>query len=110
MRTSMKIKYPTRSEFIETMRQCVRLGRSRLEEGRLIEIKLKPGGYGGKWCVIIQSDDEREFKVVGSMNDPSRFAQRIRAAAWALFEQGVFGRFVIEHEPESGIVSIKRDE
>jgi hypothetical protein len=43
------------------------------------------------------------------MKDPSRFAQRIRVAAWALFEEKVFGRFVIEHDRKSGIVSIRRE-
>ncbi len=106
----MKINYPMRSEFIEPLREAIKLGRSRLEEGRLIEIKLTPGGYGGKWSVIVRPDEEKEFKVVGSMKDPSRFPQRIRVAAWALREERVFGRFVIEHDRECGIVSIKREE
>ncbi len=105
----MNMKYPTRSQFIDALREGVKLGRSRLEEGRSIEIKLKPLGYQGRWSVIIQPDDSKEFKVVGTMLDPTRFAHRIRVAAWALFQEKVFGRFIIEHDRESGIVTIKRD-
>ena len=106
----MNIKYPTRSEFIDSLREGVKLGRSRLEEGRSIEVKLKPLGYQGRWSVIIHPDDSKEFKVVETMKDPTRFPQRIRVAAWALFQENVFGRFVIELDRESGIVTIKRDE
>jgi hypothetical protein len=95
---------------MEALRQGITLGKSRLEHGRLIEIKLEPGGYAGKWTVIIQSDEEKEFKAVGNMKDPSRFPQRIRVTAWALRQEAVFGRFVIECDRESGIVSIKPDE
>jgi len=106
----MNIRYPTRSQFIDALRESVKLGRSRLEEGRSIEVTLKPGGYLGKWSVIIHPDDSKEFKVVGTMKDPTRFPQRIRVAAWALLQEKVFGRFIIEHDRESGIVTIKRDE
>ena len=105
----MNIKYPTRSEFIDSLREGVKLGRSRLKEGRSIEVKLKPGGYQGKWPVIIHPDDSKEFTVVGTMKDPTRFPQRIRVAAWALYEERLYGRFVIELDRESGIVTIKRD-
>ena len=107
--TSMKIPYPTRSEFIDTLREGVKLGRSRLEEGHSIEVALKPGGYQGKWSVIIHPDDSKEFTVVGTMKDPTRFPQRIRVAAWALFEERIYGRFVIELDHESGIVTIERE-
>ncbi len=108
--TSMTIPYPTRSEFIDTLREGVNLGRSRLEEGHSIEVALKPGGYQGKWSVIIHPDDSKEFTVVGTMKDPTRFPQRIRVAAWALFEERTYGRFVIELDRESGIVTIERED
>ena len=101
------IKYPIRSRFVEALRQGIKLGRSRLEQGRLIEIKLEPGGYQGKCSLIIRPDDEDEFEVVGTLKDPSRFAQRIRVAAWALLQEGAYGRFAVEHDRESGIVMIK---
>jgi hypothetical protein len=92
------------------LREGVKLGRSRLEEGRSIEVKLKPGGYQGKFSVIIHPDDSQEFEFVGTIKDPTRFAQRIKVAAWALFEEKIYGRFVIEHDRESGTVTIKPDE
>jgi hypothetical protein len=106
----MNIKYPTRSEFIEALRRGVKLGRSRLDEGRPIEIRLKPGGYQGKSSVIISPYDPKEFKVLRTMKDPTGFPRRIRVAAWALLLEKVFGRFVIQHDRETGIVTIKRDE
>jgi hypothetical protein len=60
--------------------------------------------------VLIDPHNPKEFKVIGTMKDPTRFAQRIRVAAWALFEEKTFGRFVIEHDGELGIVTINRDE
>jgi hypothetical protein len=104
----MRIKYPTRSEFIATLRHRIKLERARLESGHPIEIALKPGGYAGKWAVVVRADDDREFEVLGSMKDPSRFAQRIRVTAWALREEGLFGQFAIDHDRESGTVAIKR--
>lgn len=106
----MNLKYPSHSEFIEALREGVKLRRSHLEQGRLLEVKLKPGGYQGKWSVIVSPDDAKEFKVIGTMKDPTRFPRRIRVAAWALFEEKIFGCYVIEHDRESGIVTIKRDE
>src|SRR5262249_36600971 len=106
----MNIQYPSRSEFIDALRDGVRLGKSRLEQGHAIEVMLEPGGYPGKWCAVINSDNPKEFKVIGTMKDPTRFPQRIRVAAWALFEEKLFGRFVIEHDRKSGIVAIKQDE
>ena len=105
----MNLRYPTRSEFIDALREGIKLGRSRHEEGRSVEIKLKPGGYHGKWSVIILPDDSKEFKVVGTMKDPTRFPQRTRVAAWALLEEKIYGRFAIELDREGGTVSIKRD-
>jgi hypothetical protein len=106
---SMNIKYPSSSEFFEILRKGVNLGKSRLEQSHAVEVKLKPGGYQGNWSVIISPDNPKEFKVVGTMKDPTRFAQRIRVAAWALFEEKLFGRFVIVHDRKSGIVTIRRD-
>lgn len=50
------------------------------------------------------------FKVVGTMLDPTRFPQRIRVAACALLQEKAIGRFIIEHDRKTGIVTIKRDD
>src|SRR5262249_17722229 len=97
------------SEFIDALREGVKLGRARLEQGHIVEVKLKPGGYQGKWSVIISSDDPKEFKVIGTMEDPTRFPRRIRVAARALFEEKLSGRFVIGHDRKSGIFTIRRE-
>jgi hypothetical protein len=79
-------------------------------KGRLIEIRLEQGGYRGKWLVIIRAEDAEEFEAVGSMHDPTRFPQRIKVAASALFQERLFGRFVVEHDRDSGAVTIQRDD
>jgi hypothetical protein len=102
------IRFPAKSEFLEALRTGIKLGWSRLERGHPIEIQLKPGGYQGKWVVTIRADDHEQFETVGSMRDPTRFPQRINVAAWALHQEGAFGQFVIEHDRESGTVTIRR--
>jgi hypothetical protein len=82
--------------------------RPSLDAGQPIEIILYPGGYVGKWEIDIKSDDQEHFEVLGSMRDPGRFPQRIRVAALALLREDAFGRFVIEHDRDQGIVTIQR--
>jgi hypothetical protein len=105
----MTIRFPIRSESLDALRSGIKLGRSALDAGRPIEIPLKPGGYVGRWPVIIRQEDDEEFEVVGSMNDPTRFPQRIRAAARALHLEGVFGRFEIRHDRDPGVITIRRE-
>jgi len=106
----MKFKYPMRSEFIDTLREGIKRGSGKLQQGRPIEIKLKPGGYSGKRTLIVHPDDQAEFEVVGTIKHPTWFPRRIRVAAWALLQEKIFGRFVVEHDRDSGIVTIQRDE
>ena len=103
-------KYPRESKFIGSLREGINAGKSRLEEGYPIEVELEPGGYDGKGAVIISAADPDEFGVAGAIKDPDRFARRIRVAAWALFEERIYGCFIIEHDRKTGIVTIKRDE
>src|SRR5208337_366182 len=44
---STRLTYPFESEFIEALREGVRIGKTSLDDGRRIEIKLKEGGYEG---------------------------------------------------------------
>ena len=55
-----KFKYPSESQFIGALREGVHAGKSRLQEGYPIQIRLKPGGYAGKGTVIISADDPKE--------------------------------------------------
>ena len=87
----------------------INAGKLRLEEGHLIEVELEPGGYDGKGAVIISAADPDKFIVAGAIKDPDRFARRIRVAAWALFEEKIYGRFIIEHDRKTAIATIKRD-
>jgi hypothetical protein len=105
-----KFKYPSESQFIGALREGVHAGKSRLQEGYPIQIRLKPGGYAGKGTVIISADDPKKFGVAGAIKHPDRFSRRIRVAAWALFEEEVFGHFLIKHYPDSGTVTIERED
>lgn len=107
---SAKLKYPGKSEFIEAMRHGVNAGKPRLEKGYPVEIQMKLGGYQGKATVIISSNDADEFEVAGMIKDSDPLSRRIRAAAWALFQEKVFGRFIVEYDCKSGLLTIKRDE
>lgn len=105
----MNIPFPRRSEFLDTLREGIKLGRPALDAGRPIEIRLKAGGYVGRWPVIVRQEVDEEFEVVGSMKDPTRFPQRIRVAARALYLESAFGRFTISHDRDPGVVTIQRD-
>jgi len=109
MGEAVTIRFPRRSEFLEPLRDQIKLNRHRLEGGEAIEVSLKPGGYGGKWSVVIAPDDHETFQAEGSISDPTRFPQRIRVAALALAQEGLHGRFFIRHDRDSGAVSIRRD-
>jgi hypothetical protein len=41
---------------------------------------------------------------------PTRFPQRIKVAAWALHQEKAFGRFVIEHDRDSGTATMTWDD
>ncbi|QDV36949.1 DUF6884 domain-containing protein [Tautonia plasticadhaerens] len=107
--TAMTVRFPMRTRFLEPLRLGIKLHRHRLDEGRPIEVVLGPGGYQGRWVVVVREEDGERFEAVGSMNDPSRFPQRIRAAALALHREGAYGRFLVEHDREGGVVTIRRD-
>jgi hypothetical protein len=108
-KVTAKLKYPNRSEFIEALREEVKAGKPRLERRHPIEIQMKLGGWQGKVAVIINPDDADEFGVAGAIKDPDQISRRIRVAAWALFQEKLFGRFIVEYARKSGILTIQRD-
>jgi hypothetical protein len=81
-----------------------------LDRGRLVEVRLDARGYYGRHFIRVDADDRETFEVEGTMKDTSRFPQRMKAAALALFLEEAFGRFEITVDRESGIVTIKRDD
>lgn len=109
----MQIPFPKteRSRFLARLRSGVKEGRARLESGKPVEVQLESRGYGGRFAVIIRPEDQEEFEVHDSRKiDPSRFPRRIKVAALALRLEEIYGRFIIAHYPEDGIVSIQRDD
>jgi hypothetical protein len=106
--SAMYLRFPSTSMFVDPLREGIKAAKLRLESGEPIEVGLRPGGYLGKWTVVIRADDREGFEVDGSMGDPSQFPRRIKVAAWALHLEGIFGRFVIQHDRGSGTVIMQR--
>lgn len=72
-----------------------------------LEVHLGEGGYPGKIRVGIQPGRPDDFEADWERNDPTRFPQRIRAAATWLRNHGHFGSFVIAHD--DGLLTIAQD-
>jgi hypothetical protein len=93
----MKIPYlthPDRSIFYPKLREAIRE-----TDGKLpISLNLgKEGGYDGDVTIIISSPTEAEFEAGIELDDWTRFPARIRAAATALRDSGLHGRFRVQH-------------
>jgi hypothetical protein len=64
-----------------------------------LDVNLRSGGgYDGEIQVKIQAPDELEFEAALELRDWTRFPARIRAAATALRDRGLLGRFRIGHQ------------
>jgi hypothetical protein len=92
-------------QFLEPCRHAIEAQRGALVAGNLIRIELKPGGYPGHVTVLLNAGNRSEFGV-GWRSDPTRFPQRIRAAATALRDCSEYGRFEIAHT--NGLIEIRR--
>ena len=100
-------KFPEKSKFIKPCERAIGENRDALLVGGCVEIQFSPKGYDGHMEVDILETDTRTFEVDWDKPDPSRFPRRIRAAAYALFRTGCFGRFVISHYRRTGILTIQ---
>jgi hypothetical protein len=103
-----RLAYPKEIDSIDIVRQAIRTERPRLEAGLPIPIQLRPRGYRGVATVIIDPGDPGGFHVTGVIAAPYFFPKRIRLAAWGLFQEQVFGRFLIDHDRRAGILIIRR--
>jgi hypothetical protein len=102
----MYIRFPMKSEFLAPLLAGIKASKGELQDRRVIAIHLKKGGYKGTWTVVLRSEDQNGFEVVGSIRDESRFPQRIRVAAWALQQLRVSGTFEISHDA-SGLLTVR---
>lgn len=93
----MDIAYVTRSAFLAACEAAIRNSRERLDAGDSVEVVFEDGGYSGRIPVEI-CDDNSTFGADWESTDVTRFPARIRAAATALHNCGLRGRYVIEHQ------------
>ena len=104
----MRIPFVTRSRFLQLIEDQVVSGRiSGL--GWPLEVRLDEGGYPGRISVEIDPEHADDFEAAWERSDPTRFPQRIRAAATWLRNHGHFGTFVIGHAHD-GSLMIAHDE
>ncbi|MBM3793883.1 MAG: hypothetical protein FJW31_07395 [Acidobacteria bacterium] len=83
-----------RSEFYPKIRESLRQA-----NGAWPVVPLdKTGGYSGDVTIAILHTNEDEVETDVELGDWTRFPARIRAAATALRDAGLRGRFEIDHE------------
>ena len=102
----MDIPYVIRSQFLRPIVERLRSSAASLDAGDSVEVDLKPGGYVGTYTVMIKPQVRNEFGTNFNASDPTRFPVRIRAAATALRDLGIEGRFRISHR--DGALRISR--
>lgn len=93
-----EIPYTTRSRFLPVIEECLCSQRNSFTAGYPVCISLESGGYSGDTIVVVQLGNSRTFQTDWQGKDPTRFPQRIRAAATALRNYQFEGRFRITHK------------
>jgi len=93
----MRIEYPTKSSFLEQCEKVIYQKMDELFDGTPIVARFSPKGYPGTVRVKIEKKNRKSFWTDWEYPDPTRFPQRIKAGAWALFRQKCFGEFLISH-------------
>ena len=102
----MKLKYPTRSRFLAPCEDAIRSNMNELLIGEPISVYLSTQRYNREVQITISQDDQQHFQSDWVGTDPTRFSARIRAAAWALFNQGCYGTFRAIHQ--DGLLKIEK--
>lgn len=98
------IPFVVRSEFLMSIVKALEEQRANFNRSTPVQVILKPGGYVGSIYVRIDLGNRTEFSAEWERDDPTRFPVRIRAAATALRDAGLAGRFHITHQ--DGALSI----
>ena len=92
----MSIRYNIqRSSFAQRIEDAIR------ESGdvsRAVQVELEPGGYNRDTQIEIGADDPHYFRTEWSGKDQSRFSARLRAAATALRDRRLYGRYHASHK------------
>lgn len=94
----MRINYPNNSKFLQPCEEMIQMNHDALAAGLPVTVSLSSGGYPGKISVNIDENIKHSFYTNWNNPDPTRFPQRIKVAAWALYQNGFFGEYIISHE------------
>jgi len=89
------LTHTDRSDFYSQIRESLRQAN---DVWPLLVPLNKTGGYSGDVTVTIRRTNEAEFEADVELGDWTRFPARIRAAATALRDAGLLGRFEIDHQ------------
>ncbi|MDG5801050.1 hypothetical protein QA597_11830 [Marinilabiliaceae bacterium ANBcel2] len=103
----MRINYPNNSKFLQPCEEMIQMNHDALAAGLPVTVSLSSGGYPGTISVNIDENIKHSFYTSWNNPDPTRFPQRIKVAAWALFQNGFFGEYIISHE--SGNLTICKE-
>jgi hypothetical protein len=96
--------FPIRSKFLDTFTRAIRAHRGELLVGKEVPIPLSPGGYERHVVATIDGADPRHFRIDFEFEE-RRLSARLRAAALALYHEGLFGRFELAHK--DGLLTIR---
>jgi hypothetical protein len=96
--------FPIRSQFLDPCTDSIRAGRSELLAGKTVRIQLSRKGYARQVNATIEPTNAKCFRIDREYEE-GRLSARIRAAALALFNEQLFGRFELIHE--DGLLSIR---
>lgn len=102
----MRLAYAQRSGFVEPITAALEKQQWRLDEHRAVVVRLSEEGYDGAVIVEVDRDDDDSFGSDWEGSDETRFPARIRAAATALRDLRLYGKFDIVHE--QGVLVITR--
>lgn len=95
----MKIPYIVKtSKFLDPCKSAVIECEAELKAGLPVTIKfISKSKYNGEYIVSISHSEKYSFETNYESSDPSRFPQRIKAAATALLKCGYEGAYRISH-------------
>ena len=97
-----ELRYPSRSSFFAPCQRAIDTSRRDLLEGKIIKIRLSPQGYNRRAIATIEHDSPNYFWID---KKSTRFSARIRAAAYVLYENELYGEFEISHK--TGVLTIQ---
>ena len=100
----MLVPFVMRSEFLLPIAEALKTQHAKLKRTIPMHVKLKSGGYNAAVYVQIDLSNRSAFRAEWE-GELTRFPVRVRAAATALRDAGVAGRFQVIHEDGALVIS-----